>query len=74
MAGNIVHAIASTNATASGLIVLEALKLLSGQPHSCKVRLRKGADCHTVTHQPRSAAAVRPPSLPVPAASLTVTS
>lgn len=39
MAGNIVHAIASTNATASGLIVLEALKLLSGQPHSCKVLL-----------------------------------
>ena len=39
MAGQIVHAIASTNATISGLIVLEALKLLSNQPHSCKVTL-----------------------------------
>ncbi|GFH18075.1 SUMO-activating enzyme subunit, partial [Haematococcus lacustris] len=29
MAGNIIHAIASTNAIISGLIVVEALKLLA---------------------------------------------
>ncbi len=32
MAGNIIHAIATTNAIISGLIVLEALKLLAGLP------------------------------------------
>lgn len=30
MAGNIIHAIATTNAIVSGLIVTEALKLLAG--------------------------------------------
>ncbi|KAL6749803.1 hypothetical protein V8C86DRAFT_3144709 [Haematococcus lacustris] len=36
MAGNIIHAIASTNAIISGLIVVEALKLLAG----CQLALR----------------------------------
>ena len=38
MAGNIIHAIATTNATVGGLIVVEALKVLAGQPDKCKVR------------------------------------
>lgn len=38
MAGNIIHAIATTNAIISGLIVIEALKLLAagGDPAACK--------------------------------------
>jgi ubiquitin-like 1-activating enzyme E1 B len=38
MAGNIIHAIATTNAVVSGLIVVEALKLLAagGDPAACK--------------------------------------
>jgi ubiquitin-like 1-activating enzyme E1 B len=35
MAGNIIHAIATTNAVISGLIVIEALKLLSGNAAAC---------------------------------------
>ena len=31
MAGNIIHAIATTNAVVSGLIVIEALKVLAGE-------------------------------------------
>jgi hypothetical protein len=31
MAGNIIHAIATTNAIVGGLIVVEALKLLAGE-------------------------------------------
>ena len=38
MAGNIIHAIATTNAIVGGLIVVEALKVLAGQPDKCKVR------------------------------------
>ena len=38
MAGNIIHAIATTNAIVGGLIVIEALKLLAGHPEHCKVR------------------------------------
>lgn len=38
MAGNIIHAIATTNAIVGGLIVVEALKVLAGQPNKCKVR------------------------------------
>lgn len=36
IAGNIVHAIATTNAVISGLIVLEALKLLTDNLESCR--------------------------------------
>jgi ubiquitin-like 1-activating enzyme E1 B len=36
MAGNIIHAIATTNAIISGLIVIEALKLLAGAQGSCQ--------------------------------------
>jgi len=37
MAGNIVHALATTNAVVAGLIVAEALKLVSGAVSACKV-------------------------------------
>ncbi|XP_029290705.1 SUMO-activating enzyme subunit 2 isoform X2 [Cottoperca gobio] len=36
MAGNIIPAIATTNAVIAGLIVLEALKILSGELESCR--------------------------------------
>ena len=37
MAGNIIHAIATTNAVVGGLIVVEAMKLLASKPESSKV-------------------------------------
>jgi Ubiquitin-activating enzyme active site len=37
MAGNIVHAVATTNAVISGLIALEAMKLLARAPSACRV-------------------------------------
>lgn len=37
MAGNIVHAVATTNAVISGLITLEAMKLLARAPAACRV-------------------------------------
>ena len=37
MAGNIIHAIATTNAIVGGLIVVEAMKLLAGKPENSKV-------------------------------------
>ncbi|KAK9789037.1 hypothetical protein WJX73_004094 [Symbiochloris irregularis] len=37
MAGNIIHAIATTNAIVSGLIVGEAMKLVANMPHKCRV-------------------------------------
>ena len=37
MAGNIIHAIATTNATIAGMIVVEAIKILNGFSKSCKV-------------------------------------
>lgn len=36
MAGNIIPAIATTNAIAAGLIVLEALKVLAGRLDLCR--------------------------------------
>lgn len=35
MAGNIIHAIATTNAIISGLIVIEAIKILAGAALHC---------------------------------------
>ncbi len=37
MAGNIIHAVATTNAIVGGLIVIEAMKLLAGVPEHSKV-------------------------------------
>ena len=39
MAGNIIHAIATTNAIIAGFIVIEALKLLGKAEASCRVSL-----------------------------------
>ena len=51
MAGNIIHAIATTNAVVGGLIVVEALKVLAGQPDKCKVRcLMPCLTTRTCTH------------------------
>lgn len=36
MAGNIIPAIATTNAVIAGLIVMEALKVLAGEFNKCK--------------------------------------
>ena len=36
MAGNIIPAIATTNAVIAGLLVLEAFKILRGTPETCK--------------------------------------
>lgn len=57
MAGNIIHAIATTNAIVGGLIVVEALKVLAGQPDKCKVRrlvpcLITHIHAHTLKRQP----------------------
>ena len=38
MAGNIIHAIATTNAIIAGFIVIEAIKVLSGAQDHCKVK------------------------------------
>lgn len=38
MAGNIIHAIATTNAIIAGFIVIEAIKVLAGAQDACKVR------------------------------------
>jgi len=43
MAGNIIHAIATTNAIVGGLIVVEALKVLARRPEACRVRAAQHA-------------------------------
>ena len=40
MAGNIIHAIATTNAIIAGFVVIEAIKVLAGAQDQCKVRVR----------------------------------
>ena len=45
MAGNIIHAIATTNAIISGLITVLALQMLAGCSDLCKVRSDKPAPC-----------------------------
>jgi ubiquitin-like 1-activating enzyme E1 B len=41
MAGNIIPAIATTNAVIAGLIVMEALKVLAGELDKCKTVSQK---------------------------------
>lgn len=60
MAGNIIHAIASTNATIAGMIVVEALKILAGLPEVCKVGLlsiafTQSSASYSMTHTPSQA-------------------
>lgn len=38
MAGNIIHAIATTNAIIAGFVVIEAIKVLAGAQDKCKVQ------------------------------------
>ncbi len=40
MAGNIIHAIATTNAIIAGFVVIEAIKVLAGAQDQCKVSVR----------------------------------
>lgn len=56
MAGNIVHAVATTNAVISGLIALEAMKLLARAPSACRVR-QHCQDCRIQRVHPGSDAA-----------------
>lgn len=58
MAGNIIHAIATTNAIISGLIVMEAVKLLRGQSDQLK--------CTWVQQFPNGRNALLVPTMPAP--------
>jgi ubiquitin-like 1-activating enzyme E1 B len=58
MAGNIIHAIATTNAIISGLIVMEAVKLLRGQRDQLK--------CTWVQQFPNGRNALLVPTMPAP--------
>jgi hypothetical protein len=47
MAGNIIHAIATTNAIISGLIVIEAIKILAGMCNAHLNHFSSGM-CHII--------------------------
>ena len=51
MAGNIVHAIATTNAIISGLIAVQALKILSDNSQLCKVARLLPHTCRLLTEE-----------------------
>ena len=52
MAGNIIHAIATTNATIAGMIVVEALKIISSMPDKCKVTFSPLYRSQYAIHEP----------------------
>lgn len=52
IAGNIVHAVATTNAIAAGLMVLDAIKVLRAQSHLCHLTWISSHPPHLLTPQP----------------------
>lgn len=50
MAGNIIHAIATTNAVVAGLVTLEAMKLLGGCPDACRTTFLSGVRAPDAMH------------------------
>lgn len=67
MAGNIIHAIATTNAVVAGLITLEATKLLSGCEAACRTTFLSGVrpPSNTQHNPPTRKPAHRPADLRV---------